>query len=167
MTDLFDVQYKMLKKLEADEKGLDEEEILALAIQGISKASYDIIAVLYKQKSMKRKSETISRTVLEKLQEIVEWATMIHYSIGIETPEYEDITSYADDFEDEVAADGVLCMLNVQRGLANIGISYFTEDIDPESLDQDIGEVLAGCELLARQHKASISDIVNGQFPTV
>jgi hypothetical protein len=167
MTDLFDVQYRMLKKLEADEKGLDDEEILALAIKGISTASHDVIAALYKQKGLKRKSESVSHTILVKLQEIIEWTTMLHYSIGIDTPEYEDITSYADNFEDEMAADGVLCMLNVQRGLANIGISFFTDEVEPEELDQDLGEIFAGCELLARQHKASVSDIVNGQTATV
>jgi hypothetical protein len=167
MTDLFDVQYRMLKKLEADEKGLDDEEILALAIKGISSASYEVIMALYKQKGMKRKSEAVSHTILGKLQEIVEWTTMLHYSIGIDTPEYEDITSFADGFEDEIAADGVLCMLNVQRGLADIGIAYFTDDVEPEDLDQDLGEIFAGCELLARQHRASVSDLVNGQIETV
>lgn len=163
MTDLFDVQYKMLNKLETDEKGLDDEEILALAIQGITKATHDVITALYKKKTVKAKSKTTDTSIIEGIKEIVEWTTMLHYSIGIDTPEYSDITSYANAFEDEVAADGVLCMLTVQGGLSSLSISYFTDDADPEDLDQDLGDIFAGCELLARQQGYSVEDIINGQ----
>lgn len=161
MEDLFDVQVKHMDTVFKASRDIQADDLVSRAVYEVSTTTYLIINAF---QANRFSSTPIDEAKLKThLFASVEWVTTLFYILEIDPPDLEDIISFADGFDSEIAADAVLAALHVQRSLADFALDYFCNDGaegDKEELDGYIGEILACLELIARRFNSTLSALI-------
>lgn len=162
MEDLAELQNKFLESIFENENCtiVEHEDIVAEATNQISNAANelrDLFAKMRHDKSLKIKDNWY----VNEISKMIKWATTLFYTLEMEPPEIVDLMKFTNSFEAEIAADGILSTMQIQRSISDFALmSFVEEDPQPEELEMCAVEILCCAELLLRRINKSLTELI-------
>lgn len=108
------------------------------------------------------KTETLGE-VLPNLNKILVWASILELEYYGEETDFEVILEQAEDFEDELSADGVLGTMQVLSSFSALILEdYLKEGFDEDNAEQLVTEMLCAVVGLANRMGVTLADVAKG-----
>lgn len=161
MEDLFDVQVHKMDSILQDQKFVQSEDLISLAVFETSSIANQVMQAFHTQRLTGTSVDVDKLKPL--LMKAVEWITVLFYCFEIDPPDLEeDVPEAVDGFETVVAIDPILSSLYIQRCLADISLDYFAHE---EGMDYDettglLFDMVACIEMISRRLGKSLVELI-------
>lgn len=137
------------------------DELVSKAILEISTDAVAVMKVFYDNRNSDKFSDTRRKKVMSKLYNLAVQCGILMYLGDIESMSNEDIKDFAETFSMDVQQDGMLSCMSIQSAVANFSMSYFDEEeIDYETYEQSMAEILAMVHVLAERVGHTFVDVL-------